>query len=114
MLEFVHGGQPLERAMPKYGLLVVAILSLSGLVISPNGVRARTIHECNTIYNNCSANCDKYSPSAGAAASCIVNCGNKAQSCHNTASDRAGSKAITVAPPTKPTIKVDTKVPKSG
>jgi hypothetical protein len=96
--------------MPKYGLLVIAILSLSGLVISPNGVSARTIQECNTIYNNCSANCDRYAPNAGSAASCISNCGTKAQTCHDTASDRPGKAKLTVAPPTK----VDTKVPKSS
>jgi hypothetical protein len=95
--------------MPKYGLLVVAILSVSGLVISPNGVRARTIHECNTIYNNCSANCDKYASSAGSAASCISNCGTKAQTCHDTASDRP-NKAMTVAPPKGG----NPKVPKSS
>ena len=96
--------------MPKYGLLVVAILSLSGLVISSNGVRARTIHECNTIYNNCTANCDRYAPNAGSASSCISNCGSKAQTCHDTASDRP-NKAMTVAPPKG---NPNPKVPKSS
>src|SRR5690349_5976330 len=54
--------------MPKYGLLVTAIVSLFGLVVSSDGVRATTIHECNTMYNTCSANCDKYAPNAGSAA----------------------------------------------
>ena len=91
--------------MPKSGLFVITLISLAGLVISSNVVRAATIHECNTMYNSCSGNCDKYAPNAGSAASCISNCGAKAQSCHNTASDRPKGKAMTVAPPRPGSIK---------
>jgi len=76
------------------------ITSITALAISgnPQDAAARTIQECNTIYNNCTANCDRYAPNAGSAASCIVNCGTKAQSCHNTASDRPGKAATTFSP----------------
>jgi hypothetical protein len=77
--------------------LFIATLSLTAVFNYPSGVFARTIQECNTIYNNCTANCDRYAPSPGAAANCIVNCGAKAQRCHNTASDRPGRRPSTLS-----------------
>jgi hypothetical protein len=91
-----------------------ATVALATLILATSwsGAEARTIQECNSIYNRCSANCDRGATTT-IQSNCIANCGTHAQACHNTASDRQKATSATRATSGNPTVKPTFNPPRS-